>query len=192
MLLGLCNLTGAKRKCPSYLLCSVVSDRRLEHALSDAYDQATAWRWVAERLANKLELPRERLDHAVLEVQQLQTVPAPTNVRANGSARHWSRGPLWGWRSTDPIINITNNQPTYRSLMPPATGSTSGDRHRQRVRPSCSNRVCASVPKGYPRRQRGRASRRSASLLHLNQLISHESMRLTMHGVSGFPARRLD
>jgi hypothetical protein len=107
VLLGLCNLTGAERKCPSYLLCSVVSDRRLEHALSDAYDQATAWRWVAERLANKLELPQERLDHAVLEVQQLQTVPAPTNVRANGSARHWSRGPLWGWRSTDPIINIT-------------------------------------------------------------------------------------
>jgi hypothetical protein len=113
VLLGLCNLTGAERKCPSYLLCSVVSDRRLEHALSDAYDQATAWRWVAERLANKLELPQERLDHAVLDVQQLQTVPAPTNVRANGSARHWSRALSGGGGA--PIPSSTSPTTTRRT-----------------------------------------------------------------------------
>jgi hypothetical protein len=35
-----------------------VTDRQLERALSDAYDQLTAWRWIAERLAAKLDLPQ--------------------------------------------------------------------------------------------------------------------------------------
>ena len=60
-----------------------MSDRSLERAISDAYDHLTAWRWVAERLAAKLELPQERLDQAVLAVQQLQVVPVPANVRSH-------------------------------------------------------------------------------------------------------------
>ncbi len=60
-----------------------MSERDIELALSDAYDQVTAWRWVAERLAAKLDLPQERLVQAVNAVQQLQVVPVAANVRSH-------------------------------------------------------------------------------------------------------------
>jgi hypothetical protein len=70
-----------------------VSNRRLEAAVSDAYDQATAWRFVAERLAAELALPEDRLQEAVIGLQQLQAVPVPANVGSPsgiGSSRRCS------------------------------------------------------------------------------------------------------
>ena len=85
------HLVSVERKGPSYLLCSALSDRRLERALSDAYDQLTAWRWVAERLAAKLLLPQERLDHAVLEVSNCRSCRSlSTSAAISGTAS--SRG----------------------------------------------------------------------------------------------------
>jgi DNA-binding XRE family transcriptional regulator len=83
-------------------MSSAVSNREIERAVDDAYDQVTAWRWMAERLAADRDVSQQRLEQAVMALQQVQAVPVPANVASHERNRifeeMFGRPPISGGR----------------------------------------------------------------------------------------------
>lgn len=77
----------------------------LERAISDAYDQVTAWRWVAERLAAELRAPATAHRDGCAEIAHLVE---PENAEPRESVTklpEWARRGRFRWRFHDPQAN---------------------------------------------------------------------------------------